>query len=62
MLAIAASCSVVHKNSFLLLRSGRSVAKSSVIVLLTNPTKDRNLFRVVGMGKCDMAAVVEGSS
>jgi len=46
MLAIAASCSGVHKNSFLVQRSGRRRAKSLVIVLvpdacwLTSPVND----------------------
>ena len=48
VLASAASCSVVHKNSFLVLRSGQRGAKSLVMVLvpddnwLTNPIKDCN--------------------
>ena len=59
------SCSLDHVNSFFVLSSGRSGASSPATdaVLaeswLTRPKKDRRSVRLVGVGKLDIASVID---
>ena len=62
------SCSIVHVNSFFVLRRGLNGAINSAVALvpdvnwLANPINERSSVRVVGVGNCFIAAVMEEST
>ena len=66
--ATAWSRSSVHVNLFFVLSRGRSGASSSAILFMlelnwfTNLTNDRSSDRLVGVGNCDIAAVIDESN